>query len=258
MMVSICCKSYNRRVMICDAIEGFLSQKTNFPYEIIIVDDGSSDGTQDVIKKYAADFPDVIRPVFLPENSYTKKGIAVVDDLYAPARGKYIAECDDDDYWTDPLKLQKQVDFMEANQEYAICYHDFRFYWSALDRYDPPSKEKPRDYTAEELISYSGTGYTIHPSTRMWRNVYSETTRKDFEMCWDDYSLNVMMGLYGGCKFIEGILPSIYRRHNGNIWGGLSTGQKRQFHADINKRLYDFMVGKGIERHIEARRKFLS
>ncbi len=122
-LVSICCITYNHELYIRDAIEGFLMQKTDFPFEILIHDDASTDGTADIIREYEAKYPDIIKPIYQTENQYSK-GIKISATYnYPRAKGKYIALCEGDDYWIDPYKLQKQVDFLEANNDVNIIYH---------------------------------------------------------------------------------------------------------------------------------------
>jgi glycosyltransferase involved in cell wall biosynthesis len=119
-LVSICCITYNHAAYIAQAMDSFLMQKTNFKYELIIGEDNSCDGTQAVLKKYASAYPDAITVV---NHNPNIGAIANQIDTFARARGKYIACCDGDDFWTDPFKLQKQVDFLEANPAYVICCH---------------------------------------------------------------------------------------------------------------------------------------
>ena len=92
-------------------------QKTNFPIEILIHDDASTDGTADIIREYEAQYPDIIKPIYQTENQYSKGINPGFEFLFPRARGKYIALCEGDDYWTDTLKLQKQVEFLEGNKE---------------------------------------------------------------------------------------------------------------------------------------------
>lgn len=122
-MVSICCITYNHEHFIHETIEGFLKQTTKFPVEIIIHDDASTDGTALIIQNYANRFPELIVPLFQKENQFSK-GIKPSPTFVWPmAKGKYIALCEGDDFWTDPLKLQKQVDFLEANPQFSACAH---------------------------------------------------------------------------------------------------------------------------------------
>lgn len=128
-LVSICCITYNHAQFIRKCLDGFLMQQTDFPIEILIHDDCSTDGTIDIVRTYEAKYPELIFPLYEEENQYSRGGAGKMDLYnYRRARGKYIAYCEGDDYWTDPLKLQKQVDFMEANPEYSVCFHDFQEY----------------------------------------------------------------------------------------------------------------------------------
>ena len=124
-LVSVCMITYNHEEFICEAIEGVLMQKTNFPIELIIGEDCSTDNTRKIVLEYAEKHPDIICPL-LPESNLgmMKNFIQTME----AARGKYIALCEGDDYWTDPYKLQKQVDFLEANEEYTVCSHRFHIY----------------------------------------------------------------------------------------------------------------------------------
>lgn len=122
-IVSICCITYNQKDYIRKAIESFLMQRTSFLFEIIIHDDASNDGTTEIIKEYEQLFSEIIHPIFQEQNQYKIYGLNLQFKYVFPkAQGKYIAICEGDDYWIDPLKLQKQVDFLEQNSEFGLVH----------------------------------------------------------------------------------------------------------------------------------------
>jgi len=123
-LVSISCITYNHAKYIRQCLDGFLMQETKFPFEILIHDDASTDGTEEIIKEYHALHPSIIKPLYEKENQWVKgrKGSAVFN--FPRAKGKYIALCEGDDYWTDPFKLQKQIEHLEKHPDYAGSCHD--------------------------------------------------------------------------------------------------------------------------------------
>ena len=122
-LVSIRCTTYNHEPYIRDAIEGFLMQETDFPFEIVIHDDASTDGTADIIREYEKRYPNLIKPIYQVENQYSKGGGGITRILNKKMRGEYVAICEGDDYWTDPRKLQIQIDEMREYPECDICFH---------------------------------------------------------------------------------------------------------------------------------------
>ncbi|MEZ4508373.1 MAG: glycosyltransferase [Eubacteriales bacterium] len=120
-LVSIVCDTYNHAPFIRDALEGFLAQKTDFPFEIIVHDDASTDGTADIILAYEREHPHIIRCICRTENIYSRDPKILEHYVFPHARGKYIAICEGDDFWTSPDKLQKQVSYLEAHPECTLC-----------------------------------------------------------------------------------------------------------------------------------------
>lgn len=127
-LVSISCITYNHAPYIRQCLDGFIMQKTNFAYEILIHDDASTDGTIAVIREYEHKYPDVIKPIYEVENQWSKGRVGSIIFNIPRAQGKYIALCEGDDYWIDPFKLQKQVDFLEKNKNYDLCCSASRLY----------------------------------------------------------------------------------------------------------------------------------
>lgn len=120
-VVSIVSLAYNHAKYIRQCLDGFIMQKTTFAFEVLIHDDASTDGTADIIREYELKYPNIIKPIYQTENQY-QKGVAIgATYLYPRVQGKYIAECEGDDYWTDPLKLQKQIDLLEKHPECSFC-----------------------------------------------------------------------------------------------------------------------------------------
>ena len=133
--LSIMCTAYNHEKYIRQTLEGFVMQKTDFAFEAIVHDDASTDGTAAIIREYAQKYPSIIKPIFQRQNQYSQ-GVNLDRDIIRPCiLGEYIAHCEGDDYWIDPLKLQKQVDFMEANPEYGMCYTQARHYYQDKKRF---------------------------------------------------------------------------------------------------------------------------
>lgn len=122
--VSVCMLSYNHEKYIRKAIDSVLNQKTNFKFEILIHDDASTDKSQEIIREYEKKYPDIIKPIYQTENQYSK-GVKIWWQIQFPrVKGKYIAFCECDDYWTDPCKLQEQYDIMEQNKNCSVCVHN--------------------------------------------------------------------------------------------------------------------------------------
>ena len=179
-LVTIKCLVYNHEPYLRDCLEGFVMQQTNFPFVAIVHDDASTDGSAAIIREYEEKYPDIIKPIYETENQYSKQdgSLGRIMNAAIEATGaKYIAMCEGDDYWIDPLKLQKQVDFMEANPECGLCYTDY----SICDEFGNITEEshfktsqcKPILIFEEHLFSQ---GY-IAPMTWLYRrDVYNSVT----------------------------------------------------------------------------------
>lgn len=121
--VSVFCQTYNQEKYIGKCLDSLTSQRTNFKFEILVHDDASNDETANIIKKYVKKYPDIIVPIYEEENQWNKNVFTTKDILYPKARGKYIAFCEGDDYWSDPEKLQRQYDVLESHNECSLCVH---------------------------------------------------------------------------------------------------------------------------------------
>lgn len=123
-MVSVYAVVYNHEPYIRQALESFVTQKTNFKFEVIVHDDASTDNSAKIIQEYAERYPSIIRPIFQTENQYSK-GVNIITKYIAPkTRGKYLATCEGDDCWISTNKLQKQFDFLESNSDFVACAHN--------------------------------------------------------------------------------------------------------------------------------------
>lgn len=130
-LVVIRCITYNQEPYIRDTLNGFIMQKTNFPFVAIVHDDASTDGTKAIISEYAKKYPDIIIPIYENENQYNKPGNplgAIMQQAIDDTNARYVAYCEGDDYWIDSLKLQKQVDFLESHSDYGMCYTKVKRY----------------------------------------------------------------------------------------------------------------------------------
>ena len=123
-LVAIHCLVYNHEAYLRDCLDGFAMQKTNFRFVAIVHDDVSTDGSAAIIREYEEKYPDIIRPISETENQYSKHDGSlerIMNDAIDTTGAKYVAMCEGDDYWTDPLKLQKQVDILEADETLMAC-----------------------------------------------------------------------------------------------------------------------------------------
>lgn len=224
-LVSISCITYNHAPYIKQCLDGFLMQRTNFAFEVLVHDDCSTDGTTEIIKEYESKYPEIIKPIYEDENQYQQgkpSGSSVWN--YPRAKGKYIALCEGDDYWTDPLKLQKQVDIMEENIEYTMCCSDavIKTNDSELDW-----KRYAEDQTipVEDIIL--GGGLFIQTATLLFRcELISKERYPDFaKKCHvGDYPLQIFAALTGKVFWFADKM-AVYRFQVGNSWTSLNKTQ---------------------------------
>lgn len=134
LVVTIRCLVYNHEPYLRQCLEGFVMQKTNFRFEAIVHDDASTDNSAAIIREYAEKYPDIIKPIFETENQYSKRDGSLRRIMNAHTHGKYVAICEGDDYWIDPFKLQKQVDIMETNPDYSLCFHNAVVFYEGISK----------------------------------------------------------------------------------------------------------------------------
>ncbi|MDD6309362.1 MAG: glycosyltransferase family A protein [Clostridia bacterium] len=143
-LVSISCIAYNQKDYIRDCLEGIVKQKTTFPFEVLVHDDASTDGTADIIREYEKMYPEIIKPIYQTENQYSK-GVKIGHTYQLPrAKGKYYAVCEGDDYWTDQEKLQLQVEYMEEHPECSLtCHNSIRLFCdSGMQKVENPYEQE--------------------------------------------------------------------------------------------------------------------
>lgn len=184
-LVSVICTAYNHESYIRQCLDGFVMQKTNFSFEVLVHDDASTDRTADIIREYEAKYPDIIKPIYQNENQYSK-GIAIYSKfIYPNVNGKYIAICEGDDYWIDPFKLQKQVDFLETNEEYGLVFTDIDIYYQITNTFKKEYLSSSIIPIAKSFVEHLYNGGFIAPCTWL--------VRRDF-----------FMQEYGTKKYIDG------------------------------------------------------
>ncbi|MBE0471376.1 MAG: glycosyltransferase [Methyloprofundus sp.] len=224
-VVSICCITYNHEPYIEDALEGFLIQETDFPFEILIHDDASTDRTADIIREYEAKYPRLIKPIYQTENQYSQGKRATVI-LLPNAQGEFIALCEGDDYWTDTKKLQIQAEFLLRNPEVVITGHD-AFIVDENGGHIKDSKlpnPQKRDFTGEDLIL--GKAWILTMSW-MFRNVdLGNVPERGMVKNGDNFFVSYL-GRFGGSHYHDDIKPAGYRVHSGGVWSMLSDLDKK-------------------------------
>ncbi len=173
-LVSINCITYNHEPYIRQCLDGFMMQKTNFAFEVLIHDDASTDNTANIIREYETKYPEIIKPIYQTENQYSKGGKISFRFNLPRAQGKYIAMCEGDDYWTDPYKLQKQVDFLEENEEYGMVYTDAVRYNQATQKYDKNKKSYQINNLEDILLSNKIPTLTACFKRELWQDYFRD------------------------------------------------------------------------------------
>ena len=242
--ISACLITYNQEDYIKQCIEGALSQELDFCYEIVIGDDFSTDRTSEICQSYQRRFPVLIK--------YRKrdKNIGMIGNwikTISDCSGDYIALCEGDDYWTDPLKLQKQIDFLEANPEYSICFHQVE----TINSDGKPLEKNTKIVEDTTDILDLAKGNYIHTPSVVFRNDFkipnwfSNATLGD----WTLYLISIG---HRKIKFINEIM-ACYRQHENGIWSMKSDRDKRKGTIEtIQVMLRSGYFEKKIERILKA------
>lgn len=258
MKLSICCITYKHEKFIAQAIDSFIMQQTNFDFEIIIADDNSPDSTAAICKQYQAKYPGKIKLLLNNKNIGMMPNFSQALNACA---GEYIALCEGDDYWTDTQKLQKQVDFLEANQGYTICFHrvqELKDGGQFQLQADMPDTEK--QYTINQLAA----GNFMHTPSVVFKNNIQQGLPSWFNQSpVGDYPLHLINASKGLIWYLPGPM-AVYRRHDGGIWSNIQSLQRSEkwlrvlhyllqenFTAEIKNILLQQVV-KYQEKHLKA------
>jgi len=226
--LSVFCLTYNHAKYIRQALDGFVGQKTDFRYEILIHDDASTDGTAEIVKDYVARYPGLFVPFYEVKNQYTRGGSYLVRYFSPAARGEYVALCEGDDYWTDALKLQRQVDWLDAHPKSNVCFHPVRVHYEGCDIPDsvfPSSNHAPSEFTFSRLLDWNfiQTNSVVYRWQLKGREQDMPVGIKPGD--WYFHLLHAEGG--GEIGFIPQVM-SVYRRHRGGVWW--SEGNQDAFH----------------------------
>lgn len=235
--VSVCCAVYNHEKYLRKCLDGFVMQKTDFAFEVLINDDKSTDSSAEIIREYYEKYPDIFVPVFQEENQYSK-GVKITDDiLYPMARGKYIALCEGDDYWCDENKLQLQYDYMESDPECVMCLHNTVWHYLNGKHKD----FKLNDWKEIHILTQEDVfiNYRVHTTSYFIRKEYAKKP-KFGRNCWAG-DLVIITWLYTIGKLVS--LPQIMSVYNYGVENSATAKQIKSTQSKLkcNREEIDYL-----------------
>lgn len=211
-LVSICCITFNHENFIRDALDGFLSQETNFPFEIIVRDDASQDNTPQILMDYQATYPDIVQLILEQENQYSK-GVRPFPVVFKEAKGKYLAMCEGDDYWINRKKLQVQFDYMEEHRNYSMCFHNSQRIGLGYEyEFSSFCQQMKESYGTSDIIR---SGWIAPTQSLFLKKECMENVPASFDRVYNgDYAIQLICSTFGRIGYIDSIM-SVYRAHAG-------------------------------------------
>ncbi len=233
--------TYNHAKYIAQALESVLMQETDFNFEINVIEDCSTDGTQDIVMRYVRQYPHIVKPYFNKKNIGFKVTQRNFYRGFQTLKGEYLAILEGDDYWSSPHKLQKQVDFLDANRDFAMCAHN------TVKIYEDGSKPPHRfeyygtrgDATAEDVICLRSF---FHTTGILYRNVFNGIPPRQYRSPWScDIFIMISHATFGKVRHIDEDM-AIYRAHAGGRFSGMRELDGWMFNIDGLRR-YNAWLG---------------
>lgn len=240
--VSVSCLVYNHEKYLRQCLDGFIMQKTNFKFEVIVHDDASTDGSADIIREYEQKYPEIIKPIYQTVNQYSQ-GIPIEKTHILPKmKGKYVAVCEGDDYWCDESKLQKQFDVMEANPDCHFCTHKVQHISEKGQllpgKFNPHFAVEEGILTTRKFMELYGINYPFQTSSFFLRRVDIEEyyhNPPDFVTAANvgDEPTMLFMATKGNVYYIDEVM-SCYRENSVSSWNNLQkkSMEKKVKHCD--------------------------
>lgn len=256
---------YNHEKYLAQCLDGIVMQKTLFPFEALIHDDASTDGSAAIIRSYAEKYPEIIKPIWEQENRFSKHDGSirrVIAEATAPST-QYYAYCEGDDYWTDPLKLQKQVNYLDTHPDIIICSHTYYNNNESTGKSEWPFKTNY--FKQEESITvyrFDRDNYwkrwAVQPLTCMYRrgDYLGQIPYKKYKEMFDVIFFYYVLGYGKGAMLQDNM--GVYRIHNNGLWSSLSTEMQYQFRYKESLSIYQIEHDKRILYDIEQSAKRLS
>ncbi|RKS87699.1 glycosyltransferase involved in cell wall biosynthesis [Orbus hercynius] len=249
--LTVACITYNHEKYISQTLESFVQQKTNFPYEIIISDDCSTDRTQEIISSYAEKYPELIKPILRKKNvGIWQNWMEMADKI----KSKYVALCEGDDYWIDENKLQKQVDFLDKNENFSIIFHDVKMIWENNKFQDSIYPESDQIFHKKELSLEDLFRENFIPTASVvyrWRfcseNIHNFLPKDIIPI---DYYIHLLHAEKGKIYHINDVM-GVYRKHDEGIWSGCWESSHWYRKNTLNYINFYLELGKHFNRNYE-------
>lgn len=233
-LVSVYCLAYNHENYIRDCLDGFVKQKTNFKFEVIVHDDASTDKTADIIREYAANYPNIIKPILQKENRYSRGESIPLKYILPKCQGKYIAICEGDDYWICDTKLQQQADVLENHPEYIACVHANKVV-DYLNNTEITNAKYKQSQVVDTTDVLSPMVPIFHTTSIFYRKKIITERPMFFKETWD-YAVLVYLALCGKIYYINEVM-SVYRTLTPGSWT-MRTRKKKNRKAELRFQKY--------------------
>jgi len=231
--VSVLMLTYNHKNYIADAIESVIKQQTDFPFELVIGEDRSTDSTANICREYQKKYPEIIKLTINDKNLGLQENFI---RSYNRCSGEYIAICEGDDFWTNKHKLQIQADFLDSHKEYSACFHRVINYYQYNGTKSLSNGGQKEDTT---IIDLAKSNYISNVSAMFRRGLFGELPDWFTKVSTYDYAIHLLNAQYGKIHYMKTPM-AVYRQHKSAIWSKAGTDKKLSIALQVRELLMDY------------------